>query len=164
MEVDCISNFRTGCKTVARHVMNILHCVFMSQYLKHRRIRVRIGTTFSDELHTEIGIPTGGVLSVTCFGIKNVFPTRRLQRKPLVSDTDMHHGTCVTHVPWCLSGSLTCDGGENVPGIPGACAPTILRIWQEAHEGRCYKEVRLYLLSHWGLDEKAVISHTALSN
>ena len=45
----------------------------------------------------------------------------------------MHHGTCVTHVPWCMSGSLTCGDGENVPGIPGACAPTILRIWQEAH-------------------------------
>ena len=24
-----------------------------------------------------------------------------------VSDTDMHHGTCVTHVPWCMPGSLT---------------------------------------------------------
>ena len=34
----------------------------------------------------------------------------------------MHHGTCVTHVPWCMSGSLTNGGGENVPGIPGACA------------------------------------------
>ena len=21
---------------------------------------------------------------------------------------DMHHGTCVTHVPWCMPGSLTC--------------------------------------------------------
>ena len=50
------------------------------------------------------------------------FPRHRLQRKPLVSDTGMHYGTCVTHVPWCMSGSLTCDGGENVPGIPGACA------------------------------------------
>ena len=30
----------------------------------------------------------------------------------------MHHGTCVTHVPWCMSGSLTCGDGENVPGIP----------------------------------------------
>ena len=26
------------------------------------------------------------------------------------------------HVPWCRSGSLTRGGGENVPGIPGACA------------------------------------------
>ena len=63
----------------------------------------------------------------------NVFPRRRFQRETLVSDPGMHHGTCVTHVPWCMSGSLTCGDGENVPGIPGACAPTILRIWQEAH-------------------------------
>ena len=45
-----------------------------------------------------------------------------LQRKPLVSDPGMHHCTCVTHVPWCMSGSLSRDGVENVPGIPGACA------------------------------------------
>ena len=64
----------------------------------------------------------------------NVFPRRRFQMKPLVSDPGMHHGTCVTHVPWCMSGSLTCGDGENVPGIPGACAPTILHIWQEAHD------------------------------
>ena len=50
------------------------------------------------------------------------FPRYRLQRKPLLSDPDKHHGTCVTHVPWCMSGSLTHGGGENVPGIPGACA------------------------------------------
>ena len=40
---------------------------------------------------------------------------------PQVSDPDM------THVPWCMPGSLTScflwsRGGENVPGIPGACA------------------------------------------
>ena len=50
------------------------------------------------------------------------FSRRRIQRKPLVSDPGMHHGTCVTHVPWCMSGSETRGGGENVPGIPGACA------------------------------------------
>ena len=49
----------------------------------------------------------------------NVSPHRRLQRKLLVSDPGMPHGTCVTHVPWCMSGSLTRGGGENVPG---ACA------------------------------------------
>ena len=63
----------------------------------------------------------------------NVFPCRRFQGNPLISDPGMHHGTCVTHVPWCMSGSLTCGNGENVPGIPGACAPAILSIWQEAH-------------------------------
>ena len=26
---------------------------------------------------------------------------------PRVSDLDKHHGTCVTHVPWCMPGSLT---------------------------------------------------------
>ena len=34
----------------------------------------------------------------------------------------MHNGTCVTQVPWCMSRSLTHGGGQNVPGIPGACA------------------------------------------
>ena len=52
----------------------------------------------------------------------SVFPTTDLKGKPLVNDPDMHHGTCVTDVPWCMSGSLTPRGGENVPGIPGACA------------------------------------------
>ena len=46
------------------------------------------------------------------------FPCHRLQRKLIVSD----HGTCVTHVSWCMSGSLARGGGENVPGIPGARA------------------------------------------
>ena len=26
---------------------------------------------------------------------------------PRLSNPDMHHGTCVTHVPWCMLGSLT---------------------------------------------------------
>ena len=50
------------------------------------------------------------------------FRRHRLQRKPRVSDPGMHHGTCVTHVPCCMSGLLTRSGGENVSGIPGACA------------------------------------------
>ena len=41
----------------------------------------------------------------------NVFPCRQFQRKPLVSDPGMHHSTCVPHVPWCMSGSLTCGNG-----------------------------------------------------
>ena len=35
------------------------------------------------------------------------FSRPRPQRKPWVSDHGMHHGTLVTHVPWCISGSLT---------------------------------------------------------
>ena len=109
----------------------------------------------------------------------NVFPRRRFQRKPIVSDRGMHHGTCVTHVPWCMSGSLTCGDGENVPGIPGACAPVILRIWQEAHGGiwdlcnRCiHGPLTLPILvgpwymksTHCGRDKMAAISQRTVSN
>ena len=50
------------------------------------------------------------------------FSRHRLQSKPLVSDPGMHHGTCVTHMLWCMSGLLTSGSGKNDPGIPGACA------------------------------------------
>ena len=49
------------------------------------------------------------------------FPCHRLQRKPLVNDPVMHYGTCVTHMPWWMLGSLNHGAGENIPGIPGAC-------------------------------------------
>ena len=57
-----------------------------------------------------------------CPEYQECFPWHWLQRKPLVSDPGMHHGTCITDVPWCILGSLTHDGGENVHGVPGACA------------------------------------------
>ena len=46
---------------------------------------------------------------------------------PRISDPDMHHGTCVTHVPWCMLGSLTSGFLWNLwwgkrSRIPGACA------------------------------------------
>ena len=50
------------------------------------------------------------------------FPHHWFQRKPLVSDPGMHHGTCVTHVPWCMSGSLNRVGGKSDLCIPGSCA------------------------------------------
>ena len=51
------------------------------------------------------------------------FSSTHLEGNPLVSDPSMRHGTCVAHVPWCMSGLLMPGGGENFPGIPGACAP-----------------------------------------
>ena len=85
----------------------------------------------------------------------NVFPRRRFQRKPLVSDPGMRHGTCVTHVPWCMSGSLASSGGKNVPGIPGACANAICHIWQEAHSGNswpsdCLSSIYLHIYRESG--------------
>ena len=57
-----------------------------------------------------------------CWECWECFPCHRLQSKPQVSDLGMHHGTCVMHVPWCMSGLLTCGGWENIPSISAACA------------------------------------------
>ena len=54
---------------------------------------------------------------------------------PQVSDPDMHHGTCVTPVPWCMPGSLTSgflwkrQRGKTFPAFPAHAEPAILRIW-----------------------------------
>ena len=50
-------------------------------------------------------------------GMPGTFSPPPTSRKP-----GMHHGTCITHVPWTMSGSLTRGGRENVPGIPATCA------------------------------------------
>ena len=56
-----------------------------------------------------------------------------------VSDPDMHYDTCVTHVPWCMPGSLTSGflwslrRGKMFPAFPAHAQPVILCIWQEAH-------------------------------
>ena len=97
-----------------------------NECLQHRQVSRALHTWASYQIRNIAGCACAG-----CAG--NVFTRRRLQRKPLVSDTGMHHGTCVTHVPWCMSGSLASGGGENVPGIPGACAPAIFCIWLRAH-------------------------------
>ena len=93
-----------------------------------------LGITLWQISHPWASYQIRNIAGCACAGnAGNVFPRRRIQRKPLVSDPGMPHGTCVTHVPWCMSGSLTCGDGENVPGIPGACAPAILRIWKEVY-------------------------------
>ena len=61
---------------------------------------------------------------------------------PRVSDPDMHHGTCVTHVLWFMPGSLTSvflwsrRREKTFPAFPAHAQPVILRIWQEAHDLR----------------------------
>ena len=51
---------------------------------------------------------------------------------PRVSDPDMHHGTCVTHVPWCMPGSLTSVfflsrwWGKTFPAFPAHAQPANL--------------------------------------
>ena len=54
---------------------------------------------------------------------------------PRESDPDMHHGTCVTHVPWCMPGSLTSGflwnrrRGKTFPTFPAHAEPANLLIW-----------------------------------
>ena len=71
------------------------------------------------------------------------FPRHRRQRKPLVSDPSMHHGTCVTHVPWCMPGSLTRGDGENYPSIPDACTT---RNFTYLERGPCSK---YWIIPNW---------------
>ena len=81
------------------------------------------------------------------------FPRHRLQWKPLVRVPGMHHGTCVTHGPWCMSESLARVGGENVPDSPGACAT---RNFTYLAWGPCliYKAlVTGYAWTHWGQEK-----------
>ena len=58
------------------------------------------------------------------------FPCHQLQRKPLVSDPGMHHGTCVTHA---CRGREPAMAGETFPAFPAPAQPEILRIWQERY-------------------------------
>ena len=58
-------------------------------------------------LHSWASYQIRQIAGCACAGnAGNVFPRRRIQRKLRVSDPGMHYGTCVTHVPWCMSGSL----------------------------------------------------------
>ena len=90
----------------------------------------------------------------------------RFSPPPRVSDHDMHQGTCVTHVSWCMPGSLTSGflwSWENVPGIPGTCATrNFAHLVREAHDvyiwwnrGYRYDTCRchswLQNLGSWGL-------------
>ena len=58
---------------------------------------------------------------------------------PWVSDPDMRHGTCVTHVPWCMPESLTSGflwsqwRGNRSRHSRRMRNPKFLRVWQEVH-------------------------------
>ena len=101
----------------------------------------------------------------------------------IVSDPGMHCGTYVTHVPWRMSVSLTCGGGENIPGIPGACAthnftnlirgplmkPSTFQEFNSNEETdisidiRCQlNETRVFLVDHWQITYLQCLLHHCL--
>ena len=99
-------------------------------------------------------------------------PRHRLQRKPLVNDPGKYHGTCVTHEPLYMLGSLTRGGGDNVPGFPGACATPNLRYlvrgpWPLERQGKCLHDTHAEMMSPakiWMtyLNHTAIVRHTSL--
>ena len=60
----------------------------------------------------------------------------------------MHHGTCVTHVPWCMSGSLTRGNGENVPGIRAHAHPQYYVSGKMPMSRRCFQQLQVIWLVH----------------
>ena len=66
---------------------------------------------------------------------------------PRVSDPDMHHGPCVTHVPWCMSGSLNSGfphsqwrgkhfrHSQRMRNIPFFVSGNRSIVWQQWHMG-----------------------------
>ena len=71
--------------------------VFVSEYLRDRPIRVRIGNTLSGEFYPEEGVPTGGVLAVTCFGLK-------VNELPSLIATDIFRALFVDDLAICFRG------------------------------------------------------------
>ena len=123
---ECCQHSTCWWHSVRTYVGTVLHV----DPCRHSTV-VAMGTNHSNS-HPWNNGPLNGYVKLRLVhapGIPGTISRHRLQMKPLVSDPGMHHGTCMTHVPWCMAGSLTRGGGENVPGIPGACTTTILRIW-----------------------------------
>ena len=60
-------------------------------------------------------------------GMPGTFSRHWLQRKPFVSDPDMHHASAS-----CMSESLTRGCEETFSAFPAHAQPTIVCIWQEA--------------------------------
>ena len=94
-----------------------------------RKIYMFILGIYYTDAHWNTAIPSDPcrIRKIDCgFRLRRVcrerFPRNQVKRKPLVSDPGMLHSTCVTRMPWRMSGSLTRGGGENVPGIPDARA------------------------------------------
>ena len=110
-----------------------------SPYIKRHYIRTCylaaiVGTTIPAQYISWASYQIRKIASVHAPGMPGTFsPPLR------VSDPDMYHGTCVTHVPWCMPISPTSDflwsqrRGETFPAFPVHAQPAILRIWQEAH-------------------------------
>ena len=95
--------------------------LFSNSFLLLNRSRNKESVDILSHTKSQASYQIRKIAGCACTGnAENVFPAT--DYKGNHCDSGMHHGTCVTHVPWCMSWSLTRGGKENVPGIPGACA------------------------------------------
>ena len=109
-----------GSKIIRGCPLCLLHTICYHDIMEHNYTDQQLSNAFGWILSSTTAVIIMGVLPDTwnrwlrmrreC---REHFPRHRLQRKPLVSDPGMHQGTCVTHVPWFMSGSLTNGGGGN---------------------------------------------------
>ena len=112
-------------------------CTLTSCCLFNRHQRVKFNSTTRVCNLISKGVPRGSVLLFnicinstlsqwTPFAIMGILPDTQncacAGNAGNVFPTTDFKGNRVTHVLWCMSGSLTRGGWENVPGIPGACA------------------------------------------
>ena len=117
---------QTNIFTIGWVSLNILYCEHgVSFWLSPSRIHVQAHPWASCQIRKIAGAHAPGMPGT-------------FSPSPQLNDPDMHHGTCVTHVPWCMPGSLTsgflCNRrrGKTFPAFPAHAQPAILRIWQEA--------------------------------
>ena len=116
-------------------------CLFLCEYLRDRRIRVRMGTTLSDEFYPEEGVLTGGVLAVhildwRLMSCPLVLPRTSSELSLLMTWQSSHAFHCTlipgSEAPHCEDWKHTsASGGVNkVPSTVVGLAPLI----QEAHQ------------------------------
>ena len=78
---------------------------------------------------------------------------------PQVSDPDMQHSTCVTHVPSSMPGLLTSGflwswlSGKTFPAFSAHAQPAILHIWWEAH----YDVIMLHMFTHRCIEDSSYL-------
>ena len=70
---------------------------------------------------------------------------------PRVIDPDMHHGTCVTHVPWCTPGSVT--RGFPLKSVVGKTFPAFPALAQPANHVSSKRPMEVWfchrIIDHW---------------
>ena len=80
-----------------------------------------------------------------------MFSRCRLQRKLIVSDFGMYHGTCVKHVPWWMAWSLTRRGREILPACWASYGAVVDDAASRPNHGPLTRYVKLHVAHASGM-------------